>query len=64
LEENLARGWIKESESLAVAPVIFVPKKDSTLRLYIDYRGLNKITVKNRYPLSLILEIIDRALGV
>ena len=35
-------------------------KKDGTLRLYINYRGLNKITVKNRYPLPLMGEILDR----
>ena len=37
-----------------------MPKKDSSLRLYIDYRGLNKVSVKNRYPLPLISEILDR----
>jgi len=63
LKENLARGWIRESESPAAAPVIFVPKKDGTLRLCVDYRGLNRITVKNRYPLPLISEILDRAAG-
>jgi len=63
LEENLARGWIKPSESPAASPVIFVPKKNKSLRLYIDYRGLNKITIKNRYPLPLISEIFNRALN-
>ena len=61
LEENLARGWIRHSESPAASPIIFVPKKDGSLRLCVDYRGLNKITVKNRYPLPLISEILDRA---
>jgi len=61
LEENLARGWIKPSESPAASPVIFVPKKDRSLRLCVNYRGLNKITVKNRYPLPLISEILNRA---
>ena len=61
LEKNLARGWIRLSESLAVSPVIFIPKKDRSLRLYVDYRGFNKITVKNRYPLPLISEIFNRA---
>jgi Reverse transcriptase (RNA-dependent DNA polymerase) len=42
---------------------MFVPKKDGTLRLYVDYWALNRITVKNRYPLSLIGELIDRLLG-
>lgn len=37
-----------------------MPKPNSSIRLYIDYRGLNKVTVKNRYPLPLISELIDR----
>jgi hypothetical protein len=40
-----------------------MPKKDGTLRLYIDYREFNAITVKNRYPLPLISEILDRLNG-
>ena len=40
-----------------------MPKKDSGLRLYIDYRGLNAVTLKNRYPLSLITEILNRLYG-
>jgi hypothetical protein len=40
-----------------------VPKKDGSLRLYVDYRGLNKVTRKNRYPLPLISEIINRVSG-
>jgi len=63
LEENLAKGRIRPSESPAASPVLFIPKKDGTLRLCVDYRGLNKITVKNRYPLPLISEILDRAAG-
>jgi hypothetical protein len=63
LDENLAKGRIRPSQSSAASPVLFVPKKDGTLRLCVDYRGLNKITVKNRYPLPLISEILDRASG-
>ena len=63
LVENLAKNRIQPSQSPAASPILFVPKKDSTLRLYIDYRGLNKVTVKNRYPLPLISEILDRAKG-
>jgi hypothetical protein len=60
LEVQLKRGWISPSKSNARAQVFFVPKKDSTLRLCMDFRGLNKITKKNCYPLPLISESIDR----
>jgi hypothetical protein len=63
LEENLVKGFIRESKSPAGAPILFTPKKDRGLRLCVNYRGLNAITVKNRYPLPLITEIIDRVLG-
>ena len=42
------------------SPILFVKKKDGTLRLCIDYRGLNRVTVRNRYPLPLIPELLDR----
>jgi hypothetical protein len=60
IEDAKAKGWIRESTSPAGAPVLFVPKKDGTLRLCVDYRGLNKITVKNRLALPLISETLDR----
>jgi hypothetical protein len=60
LKSSLTKGWIQKSKSLARAPILFTPKKDGTLRLYVNYRGLNRITVKNRYPLPLIGEMIDR----
>jgi transposase InsO family protein len=63
LEENLEKGFIQESKSPAGAPILFAPKKDGGLRLCVDYRGLNSITVKNRYPLPLITEIMDRVTG-
>lgn len=63
LEEAQTKGWIQKSESAAGAPILFVPKKDGTLRLCVDYRGLNKVTIKNRYPLPLITEILDRLSG-
>ncbi|OQD63305.1 hypothetical protein PENANT_c470G05598, partial [Penicillium antarcticum] len=50
----LAKEWIRPSQSLAGAPIIFVKKKDGSLRLCVDYRGLNNITIKNRYPLPLL----------
>lgn len=57
IEENLAKGFIRPSKSSAGAPVLFVPK-DGSLKLCIDYRGLNAITLKNRYPLPLISEAL------
>jgi hypothetical protein len=60
LDQALKNGWIKQSVSEAGAPILFVPKKDGSLRLYIDYRGLNTITKKNRHPLLLISETLDR----
>lgn len=63
IEKALEKNWIRPSKSPAGAPVLFAPKKNGTLRLCVDYRGLNEITVKNRYPLPLISEILDRLAG-
>jgi hypothetical protein len=60
IDEYLARGWIRTSKSAAGAPILFVKKKDGTLRLCVDYRGLNKITIKNRGSLPLIMESLER----
>ena len=53
-------GKIRRSLSPAGAPILFVPKPDGSLRLCIDYRGLNKRTIKNKYPLPLMNEVRDR----
>ena len=60
LKENLEKGFIRESKSPASAPILFAPKKDGSLQLCVDYRGLNTITIKNQYPLPLIIEIMDQ----
>ena len=60
LDENLAKGFIQPSKSPAGAPILFVKKKDGSLRLCVDYRGLNKISIKNRAALPLIGESLDR----
>ena len=54
LEENLGKGWIRRSKSPILAPIVFARKKDGSIRVCIDYWNLNKVTVKNRYPLPLI----------
>jgi len=59
LKENLKKGFIRESKSPASAPILFTSKKDGGLQLCVDYKGLNAITLKNRYPLPLITKIID-----
>ena len=63
IEENLKKGFIARSTSPAGAPILFVKKKDGGLRLCVDYRGLNKVTIKNRYPLPLIREALDQLVG-
>lgn len=63
IDNSMRKGWIQPSESPAGAPILFVPKHDGSLRLCVDYRALNKITRKNRYPLPLIPEILDRLSG-
>lgn len=60
IEENLAKNFIRHSKSPAGAPILFVKKKDGSLRMCVDYRGLNKITVKNRYPLPLISGLLEQ----
>jgi len=54
IDENLNTGFIRPTTSSHAAPVLFVKKKDGSLRLCIDFRGLNKITKKDHYPLPLI----------
>jgi len=60
LIENLKKGFIKPSDSPFSSPVLFVKKKDGSLRFCIDYRQLNALTKKDRYPLPLITETLDR----
>ncbi|GBG62341.1 hypothetical protein CBR_g30295 [Chara braunii] len=63
LDELLEKGWIRPSSSPSGAPVLFVPKKEGELRIGIDYRGLNAITVKNAEPLPRIDDLLDRVQG-
>ncbi|KAJ9512180.1 hypothetical protein QJQ45_012663 [Haematococcus lacustris] len=63
VSELQARGLIEPSGSPYGAPVLFVEKKDGSLRMCIDYRALNKLTVKDRYPLPRIDDLFDRLAG-
>src|SRR6202522_798015 len=63
IKENLEKGYILPSQSPMASPFFFVKKKDAKLRPYQDYRYLNDFTVKNAYPLPLILEIMDKLKG-
>jgi hypothetical protein len=60
INKNLKKGFIRESKSPAGSPILFILKKNGSLRLCIDYRGLNAITIKNRYPLPNIRELQDQ----
>ena len=60
VKDMMAKGLIRPSTSPCGAPILFAKKKNGTLRLCVDYRRLNDITVKNVYPLPLIDEMLDR----
>jgi hypothetical protein len=60
LKENLEKGFIRTSTSPAASPVLFAKKPGGGLRFCVDYRGLNAITIKNRYLLPLIQETLSR----
>ncbi|GJT96627.1 putative reverse transcriptase domain-containing protein [Tanacetum coccineum] len=63
LQELSDKGFIRPSSSPWGAPVLFVKKKDGSFRMCIDYRELNKLTVKNRYPLPRINDLFDQLQG-
>ncbi|GJX57439.1 putative reverse transcriptase domain-containing protein [Tanacetum coccineum] len=63
LQELQDKGFIRPSHSPWGAPVLFVKKKDGALRMCIDYRELNKLTIKNRYPLPRIDDLFDQLQG-
>ncbi|GJU99121.1 putative reverse transcriptase domain-containing protein [Tanacetum coccineum] len=63
LQELQDKGFIRPSHSPWGAPVLFVKKKDGSFRMCIDYRELNKLTVKNRYPLPRIDDLFDQLQG-
>jgi len=60
LDKQLKAGLIIESKSRYAAPYFYIPKKDGSLRLVQDYRKLNQVTIKDKTPLPLIGEVIDK----
>ena len=63
IEELLKKGFIHPSSSPWGAPVIFVDKKDGSRRMCVDYRALNDVTIKNKYPLPRIEDLFDQMRG-
>jgi hypothetical protein len=63
LQELLDKGFIRPSTSPWGTPVLFVKKKDGSMRMCIDYRELNKVTIKNQYPLPRIDDLLDQLQG-
>ena len=63
LNELQEKGFIRPSSSPWGCPAIFVKKKDNTLRMCVDYRALNEVTVKNKYPLPRIDDLFDQLSG-
>jgi hypothetical protein len=60
LQKLLDKSFIRPSISLWGAPMLFVKKNDGSMRMCIDYRELNKVTIKNRYPLPRIDDLLDQ----
>jgi hypothetical protein len=60
LEELISKGYIRPSASPWGSPVLFVKKKDGSMRMCIDYRNLNAVTIKNKYPLPRIDDLLDQ----
>jgi len=63
IQEQLGKGFIRRGSSPAAAPVLLVRKPGGGIRVCVDYRELNNITIKNRYPIPLIAETLDRLAG-
>ena len=59
LDELISKGYIRPSASPWGSPVLFIKKKDSSMRMCIDYRNLNAVTIKNKYPLPRIDDLLD-----
>jgi len=60
INEHLNKGFIRPSISLAAAPILLAKKLGGGIRFYVNYKGLNAITIKNQYPVPLIRETLKR----
>jgi hypothetical protein len=63
IDELSEKGYIRPSTSPWAAPILFVEKKDGTRRMCIDYRALDEVTIKNKYPLSRIEDLFNQLRG-
>ena len=63
IKELLEKGYIRPSSSPWGAAVLLVEKKDGSLRMVVDYRALNEVTIKNKYPLPMINDLFDQLQG-
>jgi len=63
IQQLLANGWIQESQRPYASPILLVKKKTGDWRLCVDYRKLNALTVKNKFPLPVIDELLDELVG-
>ena len=63
VKDYIEKGWIQPSKSPYASAVLFVQKKDGSLRMCVDYRGLNKVTIKDKFPLPRIDDLIDKLHG-
>jgi hypothetical protein len=59
LDDNLAKRFIKPSKSSAASSILLAQKPEGGVCIYVDYRGINNVTIKSRYPIPLIKETLD-----
>ena len=63
MQENIPTGKVLRSRFAAATPILFLRKKDGSLRLCVDYRALNRLTIPNKYSLPLISELLEKTRG-